>query len=129
VWRLTLYFTLFFTTMGLWRSASAIAFPLRLAPLAASASPSDLPVRGLADLPTPQFFRFVLASDGLTLALEPWRVVSAETTRLEQTGNPSPPPAAPQTSQVHPAPLHRYLSGVETLLLRQTQSVGARQSD
>jgi hypothetical protein len=86
VLRLTLCFALLFTAMGLWRSASAIAFTLRLVPIPATASPSDFPIGGLADLPTPQFFRFVIASDGMTLALEPRRAAPAvETLLLRQT--------------------------------------------
>jgi hypothetical protein len=128
--RTTLCFALLFTTVELWLNASAIAFTLRLAPMPTPTSPSALPVGGLADLPTPQCFRFVIAPHGITLALEPRRTVPAHTTaRLQQADIPYRPPAAPHTSQAHPSPLPRSLSGVETRLLLQTQVVGARQRD
>jgi hypothetical protein len=127
---LLLRFTLLLIAIGLWLSPHAIAFTLRRAPIPTTEPSSHLPARGLADLPTPQFFRFIIAPDGITLTLEPIRPLAAEATpRLQKTGLPEASPAVSPASQSHPSPLSRRLSGVEMLLLQQTQIVGDRQQD
>lgn len=129
--RVTMHLAMAFITAVLGCSGNARAFTLRLAPVAVPGTLSDAPETAMTDLPAPQFFRFVIGPSGITLALDPAfaRDVSLESVSgLEEIRAPQPA-TAPTTPQARTAPLPRRLSGIEALLLRQTEIVGDRQSE
>ncbi len=129
MYRLTVSTMLITLSMLLWLSAHAMAFTLRLGPVADA--DATVPGSESSDLPTPQLFRIKVGQDGVTLGT---------THPSEGFGSPKPeigirevavpqPTLKPEARQNSHPPTTYRLSGVELLLLRDTQVVVDRQAE
>ncbi len=116
-------------SMLLWLSTYAIAFTLRFGPVAGA--DATVPGSESSDLPTPQLFRIKVGQDGVTFGTthpsegfgSPEPEIGIREVAVPQ---PIPKPEARQNSQ--PTTTYR-LSGVELLLLRNTQVIADRQAE
>ena len=103
--------------------SSVMAFTFRLASEDVITDMYNVQARGTPDIPTPQFFRLLVQQNTLTLVLEkPFDDSTRTTPRVQEipvhTLQPALSPLQTPSDQQLP-----QLSGIEVLLLRNTQTL------
>ncbi len=123
--RPNVYLTMVFITVILGLSARGLAFTLRFAPVPCADELFDQHTNSVTDIPTPRFFCMVADPYSVTLNVEEPYVseIDLESEAILETVSrpqPLPTPIPPQCKAHAP---QRSLQGVETLLLRDAQTV------
>jgi hypothetical protein len=119
------YLALTMGTAALWSHSSTADVKFQMAPAETGAMPFEFFIEPRNDIPTPQFFRIVIDKHKAILVVEDPFVQKFTLTPLPRLEPISPPSTTPEQSQ-NPNPSGipaRYLSGVETLLLRNTETL------
>jgi hypothetical protein len=116
------------TILTVWLGGNAMAFTFGPGSVPASNAFDDPTVNGASDVPTPQLFRVAVSRNGVTLGSTP--AIPKETPAVPDVRTQDePPPRIASTPDTHVAQdiqPPRRLSGVELLLLRQTEMVAER---
>ena len=123
--RATMYVALAMGAAALWCCSSVADVKFRMAPAENRTMPFELLTEPRMDIPTPQFFRIVIDKHKGILVIEDPFVQKFMLIPLPRLDPLSAPPALPKQSR---NPNHaripiRYLSEVETLLLRHIETL------
>jgi hypothetical protein len=113
----------------LWYGTTAMAFTVRLAPVANAAVSSTIPRAEESDLPTPQFFRIAIGRDGITFGVLRQIPRSPEPAIRFQGVRVSQPEHVPEARHARRLAVTPRLRGAELLLLRGAQMVAERQGE
>jgi hypothetical protein len=120
-----MYVALAMGTVTSWYCSSAADMKFRMAPVATREPPFELFTEPRTDIPTPRFFRIVIDKQQGILVLEDPFVQKIMLTPPPRLDYQLPPQALPEQSRElnHSHIPSRYLSGVGTLFLRNTETL------
>jgi len=118
-----MYVALVMGAATLWCRSSAADVKFRMAPVEARETSFEFLTEPRTDIPTPQFFRIVIDRQKGSLVVEDPFVRKIMLTPLPRPHQTSTPQASPEQSRNpnHSRTPTHFLSGVETLLLRNTE--------
>lgn len=125
--RLTIVLALVLNLSVIWGAENLQAFTWRLGAVQGTEAPFEFLVGFQGDIPTPQFFRIIIDSQtGTAVVEEPYvqSISKAPESRLEKEPDRSSA-VQPEFKRNASRPLPRYLSGVDTMVLRNIKTVVA----